>query len=305
LNEFAVAQRGLPNESEAYLAIGAIQRRQGKWTESNASLEKAVSLSPNESWPLQNLALNYQRLRNFGAANKTLDRALKLSPESFSLWGIKAESEIAEKGTFEVAERGRKILSTSPVPEKEKARLTGALVQMLLLQRNYGEALREAEAVKDELLAPDPEGMCSKYVAIGIAKKMLKDETGAREALLTAKANAERYLNEAPNEAPRHAKLAHILAFLGEKETAITEAKKATALLPESVDSFAGPEMTQTLAEVYALVGEQEKAIDLLDGLLSRPSPVTVAILKISPIWDSLRENPRFMDLLKKYGGSA
>ncbi|HEX7516559.1 MAG TPA: hypothetical protein VF345_04660 [Chthoniobacterales bacterium] len=63
--------------------------------------------------------------------------------------------------------------------------------------------------------------------------------------------------------------------------------------------------MTQTLAEVYALVGEQEKAIDLLDGLLSRPSPVAVAILKCIPIWNPLRDNPRFIEQLKKYGGPA
>src|SRR5437764_5222145 len=76
LKEFEIAQHGLPNESEAYLALGAIQRRQGKWAESNASLEKAAALSPKEPWILQNLALNYVMLRRFDAANKTVDRAL-------------------------------------------------------------------------------------------------------------------------------------------------------------------------------------------------------------------------------------
>ncbi len=73
----------MPNEAEVYLAIGAIQRRQGKWDESNANLEKAVSLSPNETWPLQNLVLNYQMLRKWDLANKTIDRGLKLAPNSF------------------------------------------------------------------------------------------------------------------------------------------------------------------------------------------------------------------------------
>ena len=71
LKEFEIAQRGLPNESEVYLAIGAIQRRQGKWAESTANLEKAASLNPKDTWPLQNLAFNYQMQRNFDAANKT------------------------------------------------------------------------------------------------------------------------------------------------------------------------------------------------------------------------------------------
>jgi TolB-like protein len=74
--EFEIARHGLPNESEVYLALGAIQRRQGKWVESTANLEKAASLNPKDSWPLQNLSENYQVLRTFDAANKTIDRGL-------------------------------------------------------------------------------------------------------------------------------------------------------------------------------------------------------------------------------------
>jgi TolB-like protein/Tfp pilus assembly protein PilF len=305
LKEFAIAQQGLPNEAEVYLAIGAIQRRQGKWTESNANLEKAVTLNPNDTWPMQNLALNYQMMRDFAAANKTTDRALKLSPQSMGLWSIKAQSEIAEKGTLEIAERGVKLFWEGRMSESEKAHMAGPVVSIRLVQRKYAEALHDAENIKDELLGKDIEALSSKYEVIGIAKKMLKDEPGARAALLAAKGYAEKFLSDAPNEAPRHAKLAQILAWLGEKEAAIAEAKRATEILPESVDAFNGPEMTQRLAEVYVCVGEHEKAIDLLDGLLSRPSPVTVAILKVNPIWDHLRDNPRFIGLLKKYGGPA
>jgi TolB-like protein len=305
LKEFAIAQRGLPNEAEVYLAIGAIQRRQGKWTESNANLEKAVALSPNEIWPLQNLAFNYQMLRDFDTANKTIDRALRLSPKSLGLWSIKAQLEIAGKGTCEIAERAAQLVSTIPMSDKEKAQLAAGIVQTRLLQGRYADAVHEAENVKDELLAKEPEGLSSKYELIGIAKRMLKDEAGAREALLTAKRYAEGYLSDAPNESTRHAKLAGILAWLGEKDPAIAEAKRATEMLPETVDAFKGPDMTQTLAEVYAIVGEQEKAIDLLDGLLSRPGALTVTMLKFVPIWGPLHDNPRFIALLKKYGGSA
>ena len=305
LKEFAIAQQGLPNEADVYLAIGAIQRRQGKWTESNSNIEKAVSLNPNDPWPLQNLALNYQMLRDFDAANKTTDRALKLSPQSMGLWSIKAQSEMAEKGTFEIAERGVKLFWAGEMPESERVHMAGPVISIRLVQRKYAEAIHDAESIRDELLEKDLEALCSKYEVIGIAKKMLKDEPGARQALLTAKGYAEKHLNEAPNEAPRRAKLAQILAGLGEKDAAIAEAKRATEILPESVDAFNGPEMTQRLAEVYACVGEHEKAIDLLDGLLSRPSALTVAILKVVPIWDPLRTNPRFIELLKKYGGPA
>jgi TolB-like protein/Flp pilus assembly protein TadD len=304
LGEFAIAQRGLPNDAEVYLAIGAIQRRQGKWSESNTNLEKAVSLNPNDTWPLQNLALNYQVLRNWDAANKTIDRALQLSPHSVSLWSIKAQLEISEKGTFEIANRGMEHLAANPMPESEKMNWMEPLLESLLQQRRYAEVLREVENITDDrVIKKDPEGLVSKHALIGLARKMQGDEPGAREAFLTAKRLGEKYVSGAPNEADRHTKFALILACLDEKEAAIAEAKRATELLPESVDAFDGPKFTQSLAQVYAIVGEKEKAIDLLDGLLSRPGWVTVALLKILPFWDPLRDHPRFNELIKKHGG--
>src|SRR2546423_44658 len=86
LKEFEIAQRDLPNEAEVYLAIGAIQRRLGKWSESNADLEKAASLNPKDGWIFQNLAMSYQIQRNFDAANKAVERGLKVNPEHLGLW---------------------------------------------------------------------------------------------------------------------------------------------------------------------------------------------------------------------------
>jgi len=304
MQEFLAAQRGLPNASEVYLAIGAIQRRQGKWTESNANLERAVELSPNETWALQNLALNYGIQRNFEAANKTIDRALKLAPDSISLWSIKAQLEITEKGTFTVANRATEYLSSARAPGNLKTQLACGIAQTLLLQRKYAEALQAAEGITDPALEHEPESLALKIEVIGVARRMLHDEAGAREALLNLKGRMETFVREAPGESKRHSRLAQVLAWLGEKEAAIAEAKRGTELLPESTDAFDGPVATQTLAEVYATVGEYDKAIDLADGLLSRPSSLTVATLKSSLIWDPLRDNPRFIELIKKHGGS-
>jgi tetratricopeptide (TPR) repeat protein len=171
------------------------------------------------------------------------------------------------------------------------------------LQRRYSEALQAAESLRDEVLVKDMEGLMGKYGTIGLAKKMLGDEAGAREAFLKAKGYAEKYLAEAPNEAKRHAPLAQCLAWLGEKEAAIAEAKRGTELLPENVDAFDGPVCTQTLAEIYMIVGEYDKALPIVDGLLSRPSQVTVAQLKMNPMWDKIRQDPRFMAMLQRHGG--
>jgi len=96
-----------------------------------------------------------------------------------------------------------------------------------------------------------------------------------------------------------------VLAQLGEKDAALAEAQRATELLPESKDAFGGPEITAGVAEVYSILGDSDRAIEILDGLLSRPSAVTVEGLKINPIWDPLRSDPRFQALLQKYGGKA
>jgi TolB-like protein/Tfp pilus assembly protein PilF len=303
LAEFGIAQKGLPNSPETYLAIGAIHRRQGKWKESDGNLEKAVSLTPNETWPLQNLALNYQMERRFDEANKVIDRAIKLSPDSFNLWSLKAQFEISEKGTFEVAERAVAMLSAKPITEENRAHMNMALAQTRLLQRRYPEALPLAENVKDELLGQDLESVAAKYQCIGIAKKMMNDVAGAREAFLNAKKIADKIIAAIPDHPKGHERAAHALAWLGEKDAAIAEAKRATELLPESVDAFDGPVCTQTLAEVSMIVGEHDKALELLDGLLTRSTQVTVAQLKISPICDPVRQDPRFIAMLKKHGG--
>src|SRR5262249_20899003 len=100
LAEFEIAKRDLPNEAEAYMAIGAIQRRQGKWAESTASREKAAALDPKNAMILDNLAFNYMAVRNFDAADKTLDRAIAAAPQAFAPFGFKAYLAVLSKGNL-------------------------------------------------------------------------------------------------------------------------------------------------------------------------------------------------------------
>jgi len=305
LKEFEIAQRDLPNEAEGYLALGSIQRRMGKWPESNASLEKAASLDPKDSWVLQNLALSYQTLRDFDAANKTIDRGLKVNPDGFGLWEIKSKLAIAEKGDLSVAERAFQAVKSIPMNNEEKLRIAGGRLDVFLLERKYQEALQEAEGLSDGILAGIPAALCGKYYLLGFARKALHDEAGARAALLKAKDLVEAQLKQSPDSPDLRIQRAKVLAYLGEKDAALTEAQRATEILPESKDAFGGPEITEGAAEVCAIVGENARAIELLDGLLGRPSPVTVPLLKLSPMWDPLRKDPRFQALIDKYGAKA
>jgi hypothetical protein len=89
-----------------------------------------------------------------------------------------------------------------------------------------------------------------------------------------------------------------ILAGLGEKDGAIAEGRRAVELLPESQDALDGPKMTVALAQIYAWTGETDQALQLIDRSLSTPNGVTVAMLKLDPMWDPLGTDPRFQRLV-------
>jgi serine/threonine-protein kinase len=305
LREFEAAQRGLPNESEMYLYIGAIQRRQGKWAESTANLEKAVNLNPKDVWQLQNLAFNYQMQRDYDKANQIIDRALTLNPTSTELLGVKSKLAIAEKGDFSVAEKAFETVKSASMTNMEKLNVASERANVFLLERKYQDGLEAAERLADDQLATFPGGLWSKYYCIGFARRALQDESGARAAFLRAKSAVEDELKRNPDAAKLHIALAKTLAYLGDKDGAMAEAQRASDLQPESKDAFDGPEITEGVAQVYATLGEADRAVEILDGLLSRPSAVTAQGLSVNPIWDPLRTDSRFQDLLTKYGGKA
>src|SRR5205814_7411162 len=138
LNEFAIARQSLPNSAEVYLAIGAIERRQGKWAESTANLEKAASLSPKDAWVLENLADNYYANKNFEAADKIFDRAIEAAPKSFSPRAEKAKLAVDWKGDLSVME---KELTQVPPGVDPDGVVAFARVELLLLQRKFPDAL--------------------------------------------------------------------------------------------------------------------------------------------------------------------
>lgn len=303
--EFEIAQRGLPNDSEVYLALGAIQRRQGKWDQSNASLEKAVALNPKNVWAMQNLAINYEMQRNWEAANKMIDRALAVDPKAIGPLELKAKFAIEEKGDFKVVEEILARVDKMPVTPEIQSLITAGKINYCFLLRKFDEAVRIAEALPDASLASYPGALCGKYTAIGAARKALHDDAGAHEFFVKAKKIAEDDLKQNGDDAATRARLAEALAWLGEKDAAIAEIQRAQALRPESKDAFEGPEIILTAAQIYSIFGDAGNAVALLDHLLQRPSPITVASLKLNPIWDFIRKDPRFQTLLDKYGAKT
>ena len=91
------------------------------------------------------------------------------------------------------------------------------------------------------------------------------------------------------------------LALLGRRQEAIREGKRAIELRPESKDAFDGPMYTVALAQIYAWTGDKDDALQLIEKSLTTPNGLTAATLKLDPIWDPLRDDPRFQALINRY----
>jgi serine/threonine-protein kinase len=302
LAEFEIAKRDLPNEAQAYFAIGAIQRRQGKWAESTANLEKAATLDPKNPMIVTNLATSHIALRNFEAAEKTLNRLIAAAPQSLQACAMKGFLAVAWKGDVSVAEK--EFSSALPKIDPDGL-MIWARFWVLTLQRRFPEALQVAQQFPGEILATPTTAPCPKAHLEGTSYLYLGDKGKAHAALEQARLVAERLVREAPQDPARHGQLGLILAALGQKDEAIKEGKRAVELLPESEDAFDGPEAAAALAQIYAWTGESDDAFRLLDHLLAVPNGPTIPMLKLDPVWDPLRKDPRFQALIDKYAAKG
>src|SRR4029077_1076692 len=301
LAEFEIAKRDLPNEAEAYFAIGAIQRRQGKWAESNANLEKAAALAPKNLSILFNLAYSYMALRNFEASEKTLNRAIAVAPQSFVTVGLKAYLAVVSRGDLAGAE---KQIFSLPADLDSNGLVTWARSWVLMLQRKFPEALAVVQKFPGETLIIEGTPPLPKAFLVGTIYLLQGDKAKAQPALEHARLVSEQLLREAPDDPGRHAQHGLILASLDRKQDAIAEGKRAVELLPESQDAFDGPKSTAALAQIYAWTGESDEAFRLIDHLLGVPNGLAISMLKLDPAWDPLRKDPRFQALIDKYGAT-
>jgi serine/threonine-protein kinase len=112
----------------------------------------------------------------------------------------------------------------------------------------------------------------------------------------------ESEIKKRPDDYRLHSSLGIVNAGLGCKEDAVREAELAVVQLPISMDAMFGLNPLVYLAQVYVMVGKYDAALDKLEFLLSPRAPkyITAPILRLDPIYDPLRNNPRFQALLAK-----
>lgn len=299
LKELAIARGGLPNDPGIYRAMAAIQRRQGKWEESNASYAKAVSLDPRDPILLENMGMNYLAVRDYATAARIFDRAIKAAPETFTIRELRARTELYSKGDLRLMQS---LLASWPENIDPNGTITLSRYNLKMYERKFDELLgilqrSPAEKSRGETSAP-----ISKEFLAATVYAAMKDETRARENFAAARAKAEKAVQESPEDGPRHALLGLIDAGLGRCDEAKAEAKRAVDLLPESKDAFDGPILVMSRARIHMMCGDLDTTFALLERSLQTPAGITANELRLDPVWDPLRADPRLEQMLSKYG---
>ena len=295
LAEFRQAESALPNSADVILAIAALQRRLGHWDEAVAGQRRAVGLDPRNFHASFNLVTTYMMLRRFPEALAEADRVLAWAPTNVGALSQKAEVFLAT-GDLQAAEP---LLLTNPQLDP----ILRALCP--LFQRRYAaaiEILSRALATETDRVARDYEKLW-----LGLSQERSGDIVAARATYQDAAQDFQRQLKKAAPDSLAagltHSFLGWAYAGLGKAASAIAEGQKAMAIDPSSKDPVEGPIKEERMANIYALLGDADHAIPILERLLQIPCPnvtvgtITPALLRLDPVWDQIRNDPRFQEL--------
>jgi len=292
LTELEVARQSLPNDPRVFEVKGAIERRQGKHEEALHSLERAVELDPRNIFTLGQIALSYGYLRRYAEAKLVCDRALIIEPNDVETKVGRAGLELEWKAdTRQLHQMIDSIRATNPVAMRD---IADSWVGCALAER-------DAAAAKDALIAAgentplnDEAVHFNRPFVEGIIARMTNDDDQARSAFIAARAEQEKTIQAQPNYGPPLCVLGLIDAALGRKKEALHEGRRAVELLPVEKDAINGPLMIEYSGMIAAWVGDKDLACEELTTAIRYPSSLSYGRLKLFPLWDPLRGDPRF-----------
>ena len=301
LAEFRAARDGAPNDAEMIEAVAVIQRRIGHFDEAIAEIHRAIELNPRHVLAYQFLAETLGQVRRFPEALAAVESASILQPADAASLRLKANLLWRSTGDVQAVEP---LLANSTSEPEIRAR-------QFLFQRDYAAAIG---VLSKSLPATTADQRMGGYLPerqelqllLGLSQQRAGDTSAARATYQQAVQDIRRAFASVASgsnmEAALHSALGEAYAGLDEADAALDEGRKATAIIPASKDLAEFTVYEEKMARIFAQLGDAGRAIDLLKRLLQTPYDfaITPGLLRLDPIWDPVRADPRFLKLCEE-----
>jgi TolB-like protein/Tfp pilus assembly protein PilF len=299
---FEQARQFLPNNSQIPASLAYVARRRGQWDRSESYFNEAERLDPRNLRLLTQHALSYKILRRFPEALRKLDQVLNITPDDLDT--------LVQKATIAQAEgdlpRASQLLA--PLHPADDAPALETQVYQAILERRPAPIIPRLTEI---LAKPDPAlGYYNGELRfwLGWAQQVAGDRAAAQETWRQARSELEPFLKEQPENDNLMGDLALTNMALGDKAAALALSERAMAAVPIEKDALNGPGSIEILARVAAQMGEPDRAIATLQkllsisyiGVLAENVPLTPALLRLDPMFDPLRNDPRFQKLCEE-----
>jgi TolB-like protein/class 3 adenylate cyclase/Flp pilus assembly protein TadD len=292
--ELALAQQSLPNNPRVYHLAGRIDRRQGRWADAIHNLERACDLDPRNLPYLIYFGATYLWLHDYDQHAKVMDRIVALHPERRPGRLFRASIDVYRRAdTGPLRAEIESILTNEPGSEKDPF-VTGQRYTLALYDRDWDAAGRAAAGLAQKNSLEWGFAQLGRDFWVGVVARLKGDETSARAAFTRARAQQEEEIRNHPDEVSLLSDLGLIDAGLGRKEEALNEGRRAMELARNVRDAFTEESVKFCFAIICTWTGERELALGQLEALSKNPGTCTYGNLRLNPMWDPLRGDPRF-----------